>query len=399
MQRNHGVRDPVHKWIQFSPEEKKIIDSPLVQRLRWIAQLTCTNQVFPGGTNDRFSHSLGAMHLAGKYMKQLTKTSLFSSKKKHYVKLARITALLHDIGHGPFSHAYDRSVYPNIYSEDHDKGHDLHRIALIRSTLLKPLIEGCGVSVDEVCSCWSDDGDNIYHIIHLITQGPLGADRMDFTLRDSYFTGTEHLGTISPHRVISNASLEVEESSGKLHLVYNTKAFSDITQALNERFRMYDCVYLHRAAYGASILLEKIMSLATPYLRLVERTLDPEQFLYINDYTLIGEIMSSVDESTDMVQCREYCRRLLNRQLPHLVTEQLVFEEDSPEAEAKIVLQEGQILVRTRRISALDPSDFDNQGIQFKAKSGELFSCAETLQLTRTIVQPPFHYLRVYDLS
>ena len=75
MKKSEAIRDPVHKWIKFSPEEKAVIDSPFVQRLRWISQLTSADHVFPGGTHNRFIHSLGAMHLAGKYMRNLFKNS------------------------------------------------------------------------------------------------------------------------------------------------------------------------------------------------------------------------------------------------------------------------------------------------------------------------------------
>src|SRR3989344_3374900 len=75
----NGIRDPVHKWIKFNELEKKLIDHPFMQRLRWVNQLASVNMVFPGGVHTRFAHSLGAMHLAGKYMSSIinnTKTFL-----------------------------------------------------------------------------------------------------------------------------------------------------------------------------------------------------------------------------------------------------------------------------------------------------------------------------------
>ena len=126
-----AIRDPVHKWIKFTEAERAVIDHPYVQRLRWISQLTSVSDVYPGGTNTRFAHSLGAMYLAGKYMKSLLKNFTGKDNKDQNsakcIQIARLAALLHDIGHGPFSHAYDRAVYTQIYP-DAEKGHDEHRL-------------------------------------------------------------------------------------------------------------------------------------------------------------------------------------------------------------------------------------------------------------------------------
>lgn len=131
----NAIRDPVHGWIKFSDDEKKIIDSPFIQRLRRITQLSLADEVFPGGNHSRFIHSLGVMKMAGKYMKQLLNNTfirldentlvhsssvpLFALKqheKDFALKLARVAGLCHDIGHGAFSHAWDRSVYSHIHS-------------------------------------------------------------------------------------------------------------------------------------------------------------------------------------------------------------------------------------------------------------------------------------------
>jgi HD superfamily phosphohydrolase len=406
MQRKHeAIRDPIHKWIKFSPEEKAIIDSPFVQRLRWISQLTSAEHVFPGGTHTRFIHSLGAMHLAGKYMRSLFKNTdcpmnsypavneIWKDHQK-YIQMARIAALLHDVGHGPFSHAYDRSIYKKIYNIE-DGGHDHHRLKIVMSHLIAPLIRECGVTPEEIILCWNPpEGNNIYRVINAVVQGPLGADRMDFTLRDSYFTGTEHFGTISPQRIISNSLIYAAFPNTEhfsLHLTYNIKVITDIIQALDGRFRMYDCVYLHKTVFASGVLVEKIMEKACEPLHLVERTQNLEEFIDINDYTLIGEIMAS--NSKDLIETKKYCQKFLRRELPKLTSETIVCEM----ADYKTTDDE---VSSTKHIGGINPAAFTRAGICFLNENGDLLSCQGALDSIKYIPsQKSFHYERRYQFN
>src|SRR5579863_5835904 len=106
------IQDSVHGQIECSDEEKVIIDTPLFQRLRYVTQLAGSELVFPSCNHTRFSHCLGAMHIAGKYAEHLFNNEL---NKKYLISLTRIAALLHDIGHGNFSHAFDEIIYSKIY--------------------------------------------------------------------------------------------------------------------------------------------------------------------------------------------------------------------------------------------------------------------------------------------
>ena len=138
--RNKSITDPVHKRIPFSLAEKHLLNSPLVQRLQLVGQLTGTKQVFPGGTNTRFLHSIGVMHIATQYIETLFSKftenieEIFKRSEQYFVQLTRIAAVLHDVGHGPFSHSFDKTVYKPIYNVP-DNGHDYHRFSLIQSPL------------------------------------------------------------------------------------------------------------------------------------------------------------------------------------------------------------------------------------------------------------------------
>lgn len=434
----HGIRDPVHSWIEYSDTEMDLIDSPLVQRLRWVSQLTGAQQVFPGGTNTRFIHSLGVMHLSGKYFDGIIANSpefkrviiqatpgikcrplsrscedipvnevtLSNNPLGYWKTCARLAGLLHDIGHGPFSHAFDATIYQQIYGIP-DGGHDCHRAIIVKSDLIKPYLEKCRITPEDLISIWSAKSDPyksapafkraIYDIIRLIVQGPLGADRMDFTLRDSYFTGTTHFGTIASDRIIGNASIQLVNGQWRLH--YHIKCLSDMINALDGRLHMYESVYFHKTVYAADILIHRMMESATIDLQLVERTLDIHKFVLLNDSTLIGEIASTMKDTPEIQKAKLYFEQLVTRKLPKLVKEYRLLESELAPA---IILGPNEVLTKTRTLGGIDPHRFDKAGIYFYTgkHNQSSITCQEALDSIRyTPPQKPFYFLRVYRLQ
>ncbi|MFV2016006.1 MAG: HD domain-containing protein, partial [Candidatus Heimdallarchaeota archaeon] len=245
------------------------------------------------------------------------------SELEHRVQIARLAGLLHDIGHGPFSHAYDDTVYRDIYPNN-PHGHDLHRYKIIKSDFLKSYIENCDVTPDELGELWQGND----RVMQAITQGALGADRMDFMLRDAYYAGTSHFGSIASKRLISNALIANHDNEPALH--YNLKVLEDVFQSLLGRFYMYRGVYFHKASAAADILIRKLLDAAKGPLNLAERTKNLEEYQWINEYTLIGEIMASKDP--ELNEAKEYTKRLLSRDLP-----KLVWEATLPESNVKAI--------------------------------------------------------------
>jgi len=111
------IRDPIYNYIDYNKEvEKKVIDSRAVQRLRWLRQLQLAHLVYPGADHSRFQHSLGVMHLSGLFSShlasELKRYGLLNDYSVDYlVEIARLSGLLHDVGHGPFSHAFEEAIY------------------------------------------------------------------------------------------------------------------------------------------------------------------------------------------------------------------------------------------------------------------------------------------------
>ena len=421
----NAIRDPVHGWIKFSEEEKGVIDSPFFQRLRRITQLSMADEVFPGGVHTRFIHSLGAMKVSGKYMKQLFRnmlekqvdedgricTKISEDDMKYATKLARMGGLLHDIGHGGWSHAWDRSVYSEIYGADvnshfPDGGHDIHRLAMVKHKWLSEPLLNCGVDPEDIIKVWeAEENDGLYFIIKTIIGGPLGADRIDFIMRDSYFTGTQHLGTIAMDRIISNCSLYIGETKGEtlwktsnFYLCYKDKCVNDIIQALDGRRFMYQDVYFHKTVMASTILIEKMLANSIRDLNLIEETKNLEKFVYLNEHTLIGKIMSLPGEH----ESRKLCERLLMRNLPKMKFDtiypaSLLWEE----SEWKEIHPEYSHLtfVRTRPITGIDPTKFDYYHIRFLQRDGRYIKCSSMLKNIKFTPMKPYYIVRGFDMN
>lgn len=404
--KNNSIRDTIHSWIEYSELEKDIINNPLVQRMKWVSQLSAVYHVYSGANNTRFSHSLGVMFLAGKYM-----THIFTNKAvvalcinhtpEHYIQLARIAGLLHDIGHGPFSHVFDDIVYKEIYHTDH--GHDVARLKIIEHESLKPLIEKCGITTDEIVMVWSEKlqtskystdvlENQLYKIISAIVQGPLGADRIDFTLRDGYNTGTSQIGTIVYQRIMSNTEVIVKKN--QLLLTYNFKCIREIISALDSRLYLYHDVYFHKTVMAGVILIKEMLATNINELNLIEMTTDLNQFKKLTDIYILGKL-------SDDVWCEKYTFRIL----PKIVKEKMVYADDKYEEEDYInmwcdgELKNNQRLIKTRVISGISPKKFEQYNIKFK-NGCEILSCSDALQeIKYTPPQPPYYLVRLYEIQ
>lgn len=248
MKSKDSIKDPVHGMIDITPLEKKLIDHPFFQRLRDVSQLSGTNLIFPGAKGDRFSHCLGAMKIAGDYANHL-----FSDQPR-IIQLLRCAALYHDIAHGPFSHAFDSSVYSQIYPGV-DKGHDVHRFKIIQHPEIASILLKANIIPDDIIAIWNKSNK----LYHSIVQGPVGADRMDFLMRDSLFSGTTQFGKLFVDRIIRGSVIKIDSKTGEECLNYMEKVMDDVTNLLLSRFHMYKSVYSHKTCNASKLLLQMIM--------------------------------------------------------------------------------------------------------------------------------------------
>lgn len=209
------IRDSVYGDIRLNEFEVKIMDMPQFQRLRRIKQLGLISLIYPGATHTRFEHCVGTMNLGSKLAEELGLTN-------DEIELIRASGLLHDIGHGPFSH-----VSEGVLSFPHE---ELTKY-VVTETSMRDLLEE-KFDINEIVDIVNGKGD-----LGPIVSGELDVDRMDYLLRDSHNTGVTY-GKIDYERLISNLKLEDE-------LILDIKGVQAAEGALVSRYFMYPSVYQH----------------------------------------------------------------------------------------------------------------------------------------------------------
>jgi HD superfamily phosphohydrolase len=266
-------RDPIYKLISFHKEKEKtiidLINTPEVQRLKRIRQLGFTYYTFPTGVHDRFSHSLGVSFLAGRMIDSLNIQDpiiLDNSVEGRKVELTRdqlrllvqIAGLLHDIGHGPFSHAFEK-----ISGTKHED-------------LTAEIIRTSGTGVNKILSQISDEliRDNISDWLIDIYKGvftpswikeiissQLDADRLDYLLRDSYMCGVKY-AAFDLEWLLSNLELNRVPTMNDPNLlrlsINGEKGIHAVESFIVSRYHMYEQVYYHKTTRGFEKLLQKI---------------------------------------------------------------------------------------------------------------------------------------------
>ena len=231
------INDPIHGFISIPTKLIfKVINHPYFQRLRRIKQLGLTDLVYPGALHTRFHHALGAMHLMNTALEVLkSKGHKISAKEKQAALLA---ILLHDIGHGPFSHALEHSILSNIHHE---------KLSLLIMEQLNIQFKGkLTLAIEMFCNRY--ERKFFYQLI----SSQLDMDRLDYLQRDAFFTGVKE-GKIALNRIIRMLDLH----QGKI--VIEEKGIYSIENFLNTRRLMYWQVYLHKTSVSAEQMLIQVV--------------------------------------------------------------------------------------------------------------------------------------------
>ncbi|MEW6592318.1 MAG: HD domain-containing protein [Candidatus Hadarchaeota archaeon] len=261
------IRDPIHGYIGVTEAEQSVIDSWPVQRLRGIKQLSIASIVYPGGDHTRFSHGIGAMHVSGLIADSLKQSIEISSEEW---QLLRLAGLLHDIGHGPFSHSFEEVLVKHKGINHEQMGKDV-----VKKSELADALNDIGFSPDELIELTFGKEAKGKRYLHQVTASQVDADKLDFLVRDAYCTGVEY-GHIDINRLIQAMSVYGEEIAIDLKALYALEAF------MIARYEMFLAVYYHRAVRAAEILLSKGMNYAHELIGLTTfETID--EFLKMDD--------------------------------------------------------------------------------------------------------------------
>jgi HD superfamily phosphohydrolase len=282
----YETRDIIYGFITYDDWEREIINHPVFQRLRRIKQLSLTDMVYPGANHTRFEHSLGVMHLATLFYDNIIK------KRQRFLKevlnfndaglerdrrIIRFAALLHDIGHSPFSHAGEE-LMPFIpqgnpkYEEEKDKrfSHEDYSIAIIK-TFFKDIIENheandnFGIRIEDVTALIGDETikPKRSHVWKNIISSQLDADRADYLLRDSLHLGISY-GIYDKDRLINTMSIATDQETYGTNLVVEEGGWHVAESLVIARYQMFAQVYYHktRRAYDHHIenALKEILS-------------------------------------------------------------------------------------------------------------------------------------------
>ena len=343
LQPKHGTNnkkkifnDPVYGFISISQEFIfDIIEHPYVQRLRRIKQLGMTHLVYPGALHTRFHHVLGAMHLMSKAITTIRRKGHEISDSEEEAALLAI--LLHDIGHGPFSHALEHDIVTGVHHED------------ISIFFMERLSEEFNGQLDLALEIFQNRYPKKF--LYQLVSSQLDMDRMDYLNRDSFYTGVSE-GKIGSDRIIE--MLNVVDGN----LVLEEKGIYSIEKFLVARRLMYWQVYLHKTVVAAEFMLIHVLrrakelkqsgtdvfcSPALNYFLTNNVTSDdfknnPEVldlFSQLDDFDILGAI--KVWQFHEDKVLSTLSRRLIDRKLSKIkVSKQPFSEEDKQEIREKV---------------------------------------------------------------
>lgn len=331
------INDPVYGFVSIPSELIfDLIEHPYFQRLRRIKQLGLTHLVYPGALHTRFHHALGAMHL------MITSLDVLQSKgieiSEEEIEGVTIAILLHDIGHGPFSHALENSIASGVHHEE---------LSLLFMNVLNKEFGG---KLDLAIQIFKNDYSRKF--LHQLVSSQLDMDRLDYLRRDSFYTGVSE-GVVSSERIIKMLNVIDDE------LVIESKGIYSVEKFIVARRLMYWQVYLHKTVLSAENTLVNILKrakeLATKGVELFA-TPALHQFLY-NNYTKqdfltnkeVLENFAAIDDDDIMTSIKVWqshsdfilsflCKSMVGRHLFHIELQKEPFTDEKINELKQIIL-------------------------------------------------------------
>ncbi len=321
------INDPIYGFVTLPNDlVYDLINHPVFQRLRRIKQLGLTNLVYPGALHTRFHHAIGAMYLMTQALHSLKLKGIKITDDE--TQAAVIAILLHDIGHGPFSHALEHTIVKGIHHED------------ISAMLMDDLNKTFKGKLTLAIKIFKNEHSKKF--LHQLVSSQLDMDRLDYLNRDSFFTGVSE-GVVSSDRIIKMLNV----SNGQL--VIEAKGIYSVENFLIARRLMYWQVYLHKTVLSAEKLLVNILKrakelalngedlFATPALSLFLKnnfnkkdfTSNPDllqQFVLLDDYDIMASVkvwMTNKDKVLSLL-----CTNMIDRNLFKIELQQIKFTAD-----------------------------------------------------------------------
>ena len=330
------IRDPIHGSIEIGAAERQVIDSRFYQRLRHIKQLGFADLAFPGATHSRYSHGIGAMAVASRLFDAIYRDwEMAPVDRTRLRQTLRLAVLLHDLGHPPLSHTSEKILPPRAQlhlpgwvgpGEGLQATHeDMTLLLLLQSGLseiIRTAFADLGIQPEHVASliCGRPPPDGaplrvggVDHapLLRQLVSSELDADRMDYLLRDSFYTGV-HYGRFDLDWVVQNVGSVVQD--GACHLGLSHRALFAFEDFLLSRYHMFLSVYYHYASINYERMLAHYFESCGGEFALSP---DPEAYVEADDVALIGALRRSRNP---------WARRVVERRGFSLVVEVNAYE-------------------------------------------------------------------------
>lgn len=354
------IVDPIHDFIRIHETEIKVIDTAVFQRLRRIRQLAGAHLVYPSAQHSRFEHSLGVMHIAGQAGNVLKDKGFLNSDD---IENLRLGGLLHDIGHGPFSHLFEEVLQKKKKITHEEIGRDL-----ILQTEIGDFLSQYGFNKKFLTQLAF--GKSKHQFMNEIISGGLSADMMDYLPRDGYFTGAEH-AKIDFKRIVQSLGVYKKKLSLDKSSLYSFESM------MISRYQMFKAVYFHKTVRSAEVMLLEAMSLADEEL---EFTLfDVDKFIQLTDEIVISKLISLPQKSSELKRASKLAKDYQNRKLLKCVFEKILTPKERLNAKPaeirreiskKSLIDDSEIFidVSTTPTIPLTPSKKESRSITLTSK-------------------------------
>jgi HD superfamily phosphohydrolase len=298
------IKDPIYGYIRLTDIERNIIDTLAVQRLRRIRQLAGAEYVYPAANHTRFEHVLGAMYLAGVVAENLPVR--LSAEERQKVRLA---ALLHDVGHAPFSHLFEPLLLKYL-----GRNHEDMSSWIIANSALTDVIRAQGFDAKElsrlaVGKLSKSDKPFLGQII----SSSFDVDKMDFVVRDSYHTGAGY-GSVDVFRLIY--TMDILDGN----LAVDITALPTLESLILARLESFRAIYFHRACRAVQMMLLKALEAAKDDLQILKAK-TPDEYLEWDDYTVWSKLLVNP-------RSRQIVKELSERKLLKCAYEKTFFAKD-----------------------------------------------------------------------
>ncbi len=298
------IKDPIYGYVRLTEIERNVIDTLAVQRLRRIRQLAGAEYVYPAANHTRFEHVVGAMYLAGVVGENLP-TEL-SAEERQKIRLA---ALLHDVGHAPFSHLFEPFLLKYL-----GRNHEDMSTWIIGNSALADVIDAQGFDAKELSRlAVGKVSTPNKHFLGQIISSSFDVDKMDFVVRDSYHTGAGY-GSVDVFRLIY--TMDVLDGN----LAVDITALPTLESLLLARLESFRAIYFHRACRAVQMMILKALDAAKDDLQILT-VKSPDEYLEWDDYVVWSKLLQNP-------RSRPVIRELSERKLLKCAYEKTFFAKD-----------------------------------------------------------------------